>query len=66
MSKNNSESTGNSIGRPKKGEGPRIPYSELDRILVFGEVVECDDGKGTTVVYAPGGHLRTGYTRPDD
>lgn len=51
MSKNDSESTGNSIGRPKKGEGPRIPYSELDRILVFGEVVECDDGKGTTVVY---------------
>ena len=51
MSKNDSESTGNAIGRPKKGEGPRIPYSELDRILVFGEVVECDDGKGTTVVY---------------
>lgn len=51
MSKNDSESTGNSIGRPKKGDGPRIPYSELDRILVFGEVVECDDGKGTTVVY---------------
>lgn len=51
MSKNDSESTGNAIGRPKKGEGPRIPYSELDRILVFGEVVDCDDGKGTTVVY---------------
>ena len=51
MSKNDSESTGNAIGRPKKGEGPRIPYSELDRVLVFGEVVECDDGKGTTVVY---------------
>lgn len=51
MSKNDSESTGNAIGRPKKGEGPRIPYSELDRTLVFGEVVECDDGKGTTVVY---------------
>jgi len=38
-------------GRPRKSEGPRVPYEELDRILVFGEVVPCEDGNGTTVVY---------------
>ena len=38
-------------GRPRKSEGPRDPYEELDRILVFGEVVPCEDGNGTTVVY---------------
>lgn len=41
----------NPVGRPRKGEGPRVPYEELDRILVFGEVVPCEDGTGTTVVY---------------
>jgi len=24
-------------GRPRRGEGPRINYDELDRVLVFGE-----------------------------
>jgi hypothetical protein len=38
-------------GRPRKSEGPRVPYEDLDRILVFGEVVPCEDGNGTTVVY---------------
>ncbi len=38
-------------GRPRKGEGPRVPYEELDRILVFGEVAPCEDGNGTTVVF---------------
>jgi hypothetical protein len=38
-------------GRPRKSEGPRVPYEELDRILVFGEVVPCEDGNGTTVIY---------------
>lgn len=38
-------------GRPRKGEGPRVPYEDLDRILVFGEVVPCEDGNGTTVYY---------------
>jgi hypothetical protein len=38
-------------GRPRKSEGPRVPYEELDRILVFGEVVPCEDGNGTTVAY---------------
>jgi len=50
MSKND-DNSGNPIGRPRKGEGPRLPYEEIDRILVFGEVVACDDGKNTTVVY---------------
>jgi hypothetical protein len=38
-------------GRPRKSEGPRVPYEELDRILVFGEVVPCEDGNGTTVQF---------------
>ena len=38
-------------GRPIKGEAPRVPYDELDRILVYGEVVPCKDGKSTTVRY---------------
>jgi len=28
-----------------------VPYEEVDRILVFGEVVPCEDGNGTTVCY---------------
>lgn len=51
MSSSDSDNSGNPIGRPRKGEGPRLPYEEIDRILVFGEVVSCDDGKNTTVVY---------------
>jgi len=51
MSNSDSDNSGNPIGRPRKGEGPRLPYEEIDRILVFGEVVACDDGKNTTVVY---------------
>ena len=38
-------------GRPRKSAGPRVPYEEVDRILVFGEVVPCEDGNGTTVCY---------------
>ena len=38
-------------GRPRKGQGPRVPYEELDRILVFGEVVECEDGENATVYF---------------
>jgi hypothetical protein len=51
MSNSDSDNSGNPIGRPRKGEGPRLPYEEIDRVLVFGEVVACDDGKNTTVVY---------------
>jgi len=45
-----SESSGRKTGRPKKADGPRVPYDELDRVLVFGEVVQTDEG-GTSVVY---------------
>jgi len=43
--------SGRKTGRPRKGDPPRVPYEELDRILVFGEVVETEDGAGSTVVY---------------
>jgi hypothetical protein len=41
----------NRAGRPTKGEGPRVPYEELDKLLVFGEVVPVGDGDETTVNY---------------
>ena len=31
-------------GRPPKGEGP-VPYKELDRLLVFGEMTQGTDGR---------------------
>jgi hypothetical protein len=34
-------------GRPRKSEGPRLPYEEVDRLLVEGEEVAGDDGKPT-------------------
>ena len=40
------------LGRPRKSEGPRVPYEEVDRILVFGEVIKNPDGEGT-IVYFP-------------
>ena len=43
--------SGRKNGRPVKGDPPRVPYEELDRILVFGEVVTCEDGESTTVQY---------------
>lgn len=36
-------------GRPHKADAPLIPYEELDRLLVFGEVVSLPDGTTTTV-----------------
>lgn len=36
-------------GRPHKADAPLIPFEELDRLLVFGEVKELDDGSSTTV-----------------
>lgn len=38
-------------GRPKKADGPRVPYQQVDRILVFGELVDSGDGKEPTVVF---------------
>ncbi len=46
-----SVNSGRKNGRPAKGDAPRVPYEELDRILVFGEVVTCEDGESTTVQY---------------
>ena len=48
MSNNPNES---SSGRPRKADGPRVPYTEVDRLLVFGEVLSCSDGEGTDVFY---------------
>jgi len=45
------ENSGRKNGRPRKGEPPRVPYEELDQLLVFGEKVVCEDGESTTVVY---------------
>ena len=39
------------IGRPRKGDPQRIPYAELDKLLVFGEVVDGEDGGGPVVSY---------------
>ncbi|WP_342379465.1 AT hook motif domain protein [Myxococcus stipitatus] len=36
-------------GRPRHQDAPLIPFEELDRLLVFGEVQILDDGKTTTV-----------------
>lgn len=36
-------------GRPRKADAPPIPYEELDRLLVFGEVEVLEDGTTTTV-----------------
>jgi hypothetical protein len=47
----NDGNSGRKTGRPQKGEHPRVPYELLDRILVFGEEVPCEDGKSTTVVF---------------
>ena len=38
-------------GRPKKADGPRVPYQQVDRILVFGELVDSGDGKEPTVAH---------------
>jgi hypothetical protein len=35
-------------GRPRKSEAPVISLEELDRLLVFGEVVQTPDGAATT------------------
>ncbi|MDH5672809.1 MAG: hypothetical protein OEZ06_11710 [Myxococcales bacterium] len=39
------------IGRPRKREPQRIPHAELDKLLVFGEVVDGEDGSGPVVSY---------------
>lgn len=39
------------LGRPKKADPPRVSYHELDRLLVFGEVVDEGNGMGTVTKY---------------
>jgi len=43
--------SGRKNGRPAKGDAPRVPYDELERILVFGEIVTCENDESTTVHY---------------
>lgn len=38
-------------GRPLKVDGPRFPQQEVDRLLVFGELVDPGDGREPIVVY---------------
>ncbi len=51
MSKRKPQPTTRAKGRPAKGAAPALPGEEVDRLLVFGEVVTCDDGKSSTVVF---------------
>jgi hypothetical protein len=39
-------------GRPRKGDGPRVNYQELDRLLVLGELAIPDNG-GEPAVFFP-------------
>ncbi|MBN2197233.1 MAG: hypothetical protein JW751_30810 [Polyangiaceae bacterium] len=38
-------------GRPRRADPPRFPHSELDRLLVFGEVVDQGDGRPPDTVF---------------
>ena len=51
MSEKKPQPTNRPKGRPPKGAPPALPAEEVDRLLVFGEVVKCDDGESQTVVY---------------
>ena len=51
MSGKKKQPTSRPKGRPPKGAPPALPAEEVDRLLVFGEVVTCDDGESQTVVY---------------
>lgn len=51
MSGKKTQPTSRPKGRPPKGAPPALPAEEVDRLLVFGEVVTCDDGESQTVVF---------------
>lgn len=55
-----SETDGTKTGRPRKRDGPKVPYDEIDRLLVHGEVVKAEAG-GTTVVYPSYRNLAARY-----
>lgn len=49
------------MGRPTKEDGPKVPYDELEKLLVHGELVPCQDGENTTVSYPSYRELATRY-----
>ena len=51
MSGKKKQPTNRAKGRPPKGAAPALPAEEVDRLLVFGEVVACDDGESQTVSF---------------
>lgn len=51
MTDDDSSSEARRPGRPLKVDGPRFPQQEVDRLLVFGELVDSSDGSGPTVVF---------------
>lgn len=55
-----SDTDGTKTGRPRKRDGPKVPYDEIDRLLVHGEVVKAEAG-GTTVVYPSYRNLAARY-----
>jgi hypothetical protein len=38
-------------GRPRKGDGPKVNYEELDRLLVLGDLVDPPDGGEPAVAF---------------
>ncbi|ACY13228.1 hypothetical protein [Haliangium ochraceum] len=50
MNQPQADTTSNPVGRPRRSEGPRVPYADVDRALVFGEPV-AKPGKGVTIVF---------------
>ena len=46
------------LGRPKKADPPRVSYHDLDRLLVFGEVVDEGNGMGPVTKYPSYRELR--------
>lgn len=46
---NDSVVTGRRAGRPRKGDKPRVPYDQLDKILVYGEIGQDEHGNNTLV-----------------
>jgi len=51
MTETNIENETNRRGRPSKTDLPRVPYDEVDQLLVFGEFVETEDDSEREVVY---------------
>ena len=51
MTKKNTDAEAKKNGRPRKGDGPKVNYDELDRMLVLGELVPSPDGSEPAVNY---------------